>query len=228
MKRFNTYDQFLNEGIDPLNLLTQEQVDWCNKHIKQKWGVNSKGEVTVRKDLLFKDKSFDRFPVQFAPVKGDFNCSDCRELVSLEGAPREVKGNFNCGGCKSLDSLEDAPQWVGGRFECDSCTSLKTLKGGPLNVGRDFSCRWCYFLTSLEGAPESVGWEFDCRNIIKLETLKGVPLHLKRFLYSGCPKLPHWETDLVIDHEEGRMTWEEVHSKLHKESYRRAAQTGLI
>ena len=163
MNRFNTYDQFLNEGIDPLNHLTQEQVDWCNKHIKQKWGVNSEGEVTVTKNLEFKDRSFDRFPVQFAPVNGSFYCSHCPNLVSLEGTPQSVNGNFYCYNCPNLVSLEGAPQSVGGGFSC-----------------------------------------------------------------GGCPKLPHWETDLIEDYMKNHRTWEEVHSKLHKESYRRAAQTGLI
>jgi hypothetical protein len=182
MNRFNNYQEFLNEEIDPLKFLTQEQVDWCDKHIKGEWSVDSKGEVTVSKNLFFKDKSFDRFPVQFAPVKGDFSCSGCDNLVSLEGAPREVGGYFDCDYCENLTSLEGAPERVEGNFFCSYCPNLASLKGAPEIVGGGFICDY-------------------------------------------CPKLPKWEKDLI---DEKRRTWEEVWKMLHKETYRRAAQTGLI
>jgi hypothetical protein len=163
VKRFNNYQEFLNEALDPLTHLTQEQVDWCDKHISGRWGVNEKGEVTVSEDLYFKAKSFERFPVQFANVKGFFSCGGCTKLVSLEGAPQKVNGEFNCS--------------------------------------------WCPNLVSLEGAPKEVGEDFSC---------------------DYCPKLPKWETDLIEDYNKKRRTWEEVYKILHKETYRRAAQTGLI
>jgi hypothetical protein len=185
VKRFRDWQEFLNEGIDPLNLLTQEQVDWCNRHIKGEWGVNEKGEVTVTKNLEFKDRSFDRFPVQFANIDGDFYCGHCSNLVSLEGAPQSVGGDFSCGDCLNLTSLEGAPQSVGGDFSCSRCSNLVSLEGAPKEVGGGFSC-------------------YD------------------------CPKLPDWETDLIEDYNKKRRTWEEVWKILHKETYRRAAQTGLI
>ncbi len=163
MKRFNNWQEFLNEGIDPLKFLTQEQVDWCDKHISGRWGVNEKGEVTVAWDLFFKDKSFERFPVQFAPVKGYFNCDHCPGLTSLEGAPERVSGHFDCNYCDNL--------------------------------------------VSLKGAPEKLGSAFNCLS---------------------CPKLPDWEKDLIDDYMKNRRTWEEIYKMLHKETYRRAAQTGLI
>ena len=101
--KFNSYTEFLNEAFDPSKFLTQEQIDWCNKHIDGSWGVNAKREVTVRrKNVEFKDKSFDRFPVKFAPVKGNFDCDDCPKLISLEGAPSHVGGNFYCDNCPEL------------------------------------------------------------------------------------------------------------------------------
>jgi hypothetical protein len=185
MNRFNNYEEFLNEALDPLKFLTQEQVDWCDKHIKGEWGVNEKGEVTVAWDLFFKDKSFERFPVQFAPVKGYFNCDSCHKLTSLEGAPQNVSGHFDCNDCPNLTSLEGAPQRVKGYFNCSYCPKL----------------------VSLEGAPQSVDGGFYCGH---------------------CPKLPDWETDLIAEYTKNHRTWEEVYKILHKETYRRAAQTGLI
>ncbi len=228
MNRFDTYDQFLNETIDPLKFLTQEQVDWCDKHIKGSWEVNSQGEVTVSGNLEFKDRSFDRFPVQFANVKGDFDCSYC-ELTSLKGAPREVSGNFICYSCPNLVSLGGAPTKVEGSFECMSCFKLTSLKGAPKEVGGKFNCRHCYNLTSLKGAPQEVKGDFDCSVCSSLVSLEGVPQRVGGDFYrQNCPKLPEWETDLMDDYKEKRRTWEEAWKILHKEAYRKAAQTGLI
>ena len=74
----------------------------------------------------------------------------------------KVGGVFNCSHCKSLKTLEGAPKEVGGYFECSHCTSLKTLEGAPEKVGWSFFCKDCNSLKSLEGAPKEVGWEFDC------------------------------------------------------------------
>ena len=35
-------------------------------------------------------------------VKGDFYCSNCKNLKSLEGAPEKIKGFFYCVNCKNL------------------------------------------------------------------------------------------------------------------------------
>jgi hypothetical protein len=43
-----------------------------------------------------------------------------------------------------------------------------------------------------------------------------------------CPKLPKWESDLIDDYNDEHRTWEEVYKILHKETYQRAAQSGLI
>jgi hypothetical protein len=229
MKKFNNYQEFLNEGIDPLKHLTQKQVDWCNKHIKGEWGVNSKGEVTVRKDLEFKDWSFDRFPVQFANVKGNFDCRECHKLVSLEGAPREVGGFFSCSHCKNLTSLKGAPREVGGYFKCEGCDNLTSLEGAPQSVEGVFDCDNCPNLTSLEGAPREVGGYFSCSYCDSLASLEGAPQRVHgSFDCWGCEELPEWESDLIDEYNKGHKTWEEVWKILHKETYRKAAQTGLI
>ena len=54
-------------------------------------------------------------------IGGNFNCSYCNSLTSLEGSPKEVGGYFNCSRCPSLTSLEGAPKEVGGEFACYNC-----------------------------------------------------------------------------------------------------------
>ena len=54
--------------------------------------------------------------VRLKKVGGDFYCSNCTSLTSLEGVPQEVGRNFYCRNCPSLTSLEGAPKKIGGKF----------------------------------------------------------------------------------------------------------------
>ena len=110
----------------------------------------------------------------FGRVKGNFGCSNCRLLTSLEGAPEKVERNFNCGFCSSLTSLKGAPKEVGKNFNCEYCQSLISIKGAPEKVGMDFNCPNCKSLISLEGAPKVVGGNFKCCGCESLKSLKGV------------------------------------------------------
>jgi hypothetical protein len=252
--RFNTYGEFLGEALDPSKFLTQEQIDWCNKHIRGKWSVNEKGEVTVRKNVGFKDKSFDRFPVQFAPVKGDFICVGCPKLISLEGAPAHVKGDFWCYDCPKLPSLEGAPAHVKGDFDCRYCDKLVSLKGAPSHVEGFFDCSWCPKLTSLKGAPAHVGGYFDCSRCPKLTSLEGAPTHVGGFFdCSYCPKLTSLEgapahvggrfdcnrlhpkgalpasfEGIIEDYNEKKIDWKMAHKLIHSRTGRAAHSIGLI
>ena len=62
-------------------------------------------------------------------LNGNFDCSECGDLKSLEGAPDSVTGNFDCWKCKKLSSLEGAPDSVTGNFYCHHCTKLSSLEG---------------------------------------------------------------------------------------------------
>lgn len=46
-------------------------------------------------------------------VKGNFKCS-YNPLRSLKGSPKKVKGDFDCSYCTNLTSLEGAPEKSGG------------------------------------------------------------------------------------------------------------------
>ena len=107
-----------------------------------------------------------------------FNCRYCTSLKTLEGAPKKVH-EFNCSNCDSLETLEGAPEIANSYFICYGCKKLKSLKGAPKKVGGTmgglFDCGECTSLESLEGAPESVGRLFDCRGCSYLKSLKGAP-----------------------------------------------------
>ena len=127
-------------SLDPIKFLTPEQIEWCNKHIEGEWSVNDKGEVTIDGHIKFKDKTFERFEVQFADTNYNFDCSGCTKLTTLEGAPQKVL-TFNCSGCTSLTTLQGAPQEAA-LFNCSGCTSLTSLQGAP-QAEKYFNCVDC-------------------------------------------------------------------------------------
>lgn len=94
---------------------------------------------------------------EWGEVGGDFKCTGCRNLETLEGAPKRVGGNFNCSGCHSLETLKGAPEEVGGNFECEYCRNLETLEGAPQEVGGYFNCQRCKILKSLDGIGKVEG-----------------------------------------------------------------------
>ena len=120
-----------------------------NKSIK----VKNKQIVSLTNDLFI-----------WTSVKGYFDCSSCKSLKSLNGAPVIVKGDFNCYDCSGLKSLKGAPEEVEGTFYCYDCSGLKSLDGAPKKVEGTFYCRNCSRLESLKGAPKEVRTYFDCSN----------------------------------------------------------------
>jgi hypothetical protein len=130
----------------------------------------------------------------FVNVKVSFVCSDCKNLTSLEGSPKEVGGDFHCPSCDNLTSLEGAPNKVGGDFGCYFCANLTSLEGAPKEVGKDFCCTRNRKLTSLEGAPENVGWSFDCSYCDNLTSLEGAPQKVGgSFICHSCTNLTSLE-----------------------------------
>ena len=123
-------------------------------------------------------------------VKGNFNCSYCEKLKTLEGAPEIVKGNFDCVGCNSLKTLEGAPKEIGNSFDCSYCEELISLKGSSKEIKGTFNCSFCNSLKTLDGSPEEVGHDFYCRNCKSLESLDDFPKIIKGDFYcSNCGKL---------------------------------------
>lgn len=141
------------------------------------YDINDKGHVTVTGSVGFKaskrDSVYD-IRVRFTTVSGEFDCHDCPNLRSLQGAPDDVGADFSCTFCLSLNDLQGGPKTVGGTYYAGHC-DLTSLRGAPtavLNGG--FHCE-ANRLTDLEGAPHIVNGIFDCTHCNKLETLYGAP-----------------------------------------------------
>ena len=134
--------------------------------------VDVKGHVIVKNEKI---ESLTNGLFRFGTVNGNFYCTGCPKLKTLEGAPKEVGRSFYCYNCHKLTSLEGAPEKVGKDFCCFECDGLKILDGGPKEVGGDFDCTKCVSLTSLEGAPRKVALSFVCVYCPNLKSLKGAP-----------------------------------------------------
>ena len=116
-----------------------------------------------------------KFPFPFGKVKGHFGCYCCKELISLEGAPKSVGRSFMSYSCPNLTSLEGVPEKIHDGFSCSDCQKLTSLEGGPKEVAFGFSCRNCKNLTSLEGAPKKVSQWFACVGCKSLTSLEHLP-----------------------------------------------------
>jgi hypothetical protein len=79
----------------------------------------------------------DKLPIKFGKVYGNFNISGCF-LKTLEGCPSHVEGHFDCSNNKDLESLEGSPKFVGGNYNASSC-NIKSLKGISNNIGKLYS-----------------------------------------------------------------------------------------
>ena len=84
--------------------------------------VNVDGQIYVKNMNI---ESLTNGIFQFGKVDGSFYCHKCKNLKSLEGAPRKVGKAFYCHSCHKLKSLEGAPEKVGGNFWCSGCRNLK-------------------------------------------------------------------------------------------------------
>ena len=127
-------------------------------------------------------------------VKGNFYCSNCHNLRTLKGSPKEVGRSFVCFCCENLTSLEGAPEQVGKEFYCFNCEHLTSLEGAPKEVGENFICSNCDNLTSLEGAPEKVGGSFYCNRCDSLTCLEGAPKEVgENFVCNNCDNLTSLE-----------------------------------
>ena len=133
------------------------------------------GKLTISDDFVVDcnssvaviNKSIDSLTnglFSWGDVRGDFDCTGCNNLKSLEGAPEKVGGDFWCDHCVGLETLKGAPKEVGGLFDCNHCDKLESLEGAPKEIGSHFECNNCSNLKTLEGAPKKVGGRFYCNN----------------------------------------------------------------
>ena len=120
-------DNYININIKRCEFVFDEK--------KDKYIISCNQRVYLQ--LESKQLTNDLF--EWGVVKDDFNCSQCPNLTSLLGAPKEVGRNFDCSYCSNLESLQGAPKEVGWDFDCTSCPNLHSLAGIGKVKGEIFS-----------------------------------------------------------------------------------------
>ena len=108
--------------------------------VKNDFVVDCSGDVEVKNRSII---SLTNGLFRWGYVGKRFYCNGCKNIKTLEGAPKEVRKDFSCGGCENLTSLEGAPEKVGGGFDCSFCNKLESLKGAPNEVGGEIYCYFC-------------------------------------------------------------------------------------
>ena len=162
--------------------------------INNDYTVDCSGNVVVKNSNI---ESLTNGMFHWGKIGEDFNCYRCKNLKSLEGAPKEVGGYFDCSYCENIRSLEGAPKYVRSNFYCSYCENLKSLEGAPKEVDGNFKCSGCINLTSLKGAPKEVRGDFECDNCKNLTSLEGAPKEVGDCFWCGdCKNLKLTDSDL--------------------------------
>jgi hypothetical protein len=169
---------------ETIQRLQESIIDDCI-HMVERQGAfqNEDGSWSSDSDIDISSKGYEKFPIKFKEVKGDFICHD-NQLTTLENSPEYVGGNFDCHNNR-LTTLEGAPEEVKGFFNVEN-SKLPTLKGSPKKVGGDYLCQHNQ-LNTVEGVSEEIGGDFDCSDN-QLRTLSGLQKVKGRIRCTGNPE----------------------------------------
>ena len=99
--------------------------------------INDDLSVDVDGDVNLSEQNFEELPVNFGKVTGYFYCESCPNLITLEGAPKEMGKNLWCCSCINLISLKGFPKEIVGYFGCYKCSQLSSLQYAPLKCKID-------------------------------------------------------------------------------------------
>ena len=120
MIKLNTYINEAWSGVKKQSLKADIE-DWCEDMGIEKYTINSQGEIDVNGSVSLDRRDFKELPYKFGGVNGWFDVGYNKNLISLKNCPDFVIGNFSCSDCPQLDSLEGAPQKVKDNFFCRRC-----------------------------------------------------------------------------------------------------------
>lgn len=102
----NNFVTWLNENQQ---LRSKEDIEkWLIYHEIKNYTINDDLTVDVKDNVILEYQNFEYFPVKFNKVGGNFNCYNCVNLMTLEGAPLEVGEDFSCAYSVRLTSLKGA------------------------------------------------------------------------------------------------------------------------
>jgi len=132
------------------------------KHID----IDSDGRVDVDTTVKVEGKHYEKFPIRFGKVNGDFKYTDSTSLTTLEGGPIYVGRHFEITGCKRVTSFKYMPERILGWVKANDC-GIETCD---------------HFTQTFEG----IICLDDNQN---LHSLEGLPPKFKSLRVPKCPKL---------------------------------------
>lgn len=163
--------------------------------------VYNKGKVIYKGHLIVRDCIKNTIESLYIPgidliVVQNFDCTWCKNLKTLKGAPKNVVKDFNCEGCSSLKSLRGAPEYVGEDCWCSYIRGLTSLRGAPKRVGGDFSCS-STGIEDLTGLSSYIGGYMYCYKCENLKTLKGANSIIWKDLSCSCHGSINTDNDFI-------------------------------
>ena len=190
MKIVKKYNQIINGSA----ALTQEQIDWCNKHIQLHQWDEQDGKVLLRGPKVFEyPEEITHFPVKFANTT-TFNCSGLINLKSLDGSPDRVRCDLILNSCKSLKNLEGGPIRVEGNIIARNC-GIESLKGIATGMGTNPLTRSTY--------SYDVITLINCTNLKSLDGLShrfaDYEINIDNAYYPKEKLIYAWRNDITVE-----------------------------
>lgn len=115
--------------------------------IKGTYTISEEGNVSIKGDIHFLDSfnqsPYGHFPIQFDTIKGNFNCSNCQNLISLHGSPVYVMRYFLCKNNRNLMTTAGGPRTVGGDYDVSGCIALQEVAEDLKTVARWLNLKGC-------------------------------------------------------------------------------------
>jgi len=108
---------FSNMGVGEY----QRIKNWLDEVGIKNYTINKDLTVDVDDGVDLRKMTFEKLPVRFGKVSWWFDISNCKNLKTLEGCPKEVDGSFFCNDCPNLKTLEGCPKEVYSNFWCYDC-----------------------------------------------------------------------------------------------------------
>ncbi|WP_421717120.1 hypothetical protein [Arcobacter arenosus] len=183
---------------------TKEDITkWLHSNSIKDFKILDDNSVDVTGDVRLSGalENFQKLPINFHEVKGNFDISD-NVLTSLEGSPKKVHGDF-LAHKNELTSLKGGPKEVSKNFVVLK-NNITSLQFSPTFVGEDYICS-NNPIKSLEGIVDVGGSIFTSLYISSLKSKEFNFHSIKTYKYEGSLVINYLEKEYVTLTEEEKI-----------------------
>ena len=208
MKKWKEWEKEMNEAYsnrkealsDPEVFLSKEQIDWCNKHIMEKWWIEKNGELKTGKKLTLigkEDSDIEEIPVEFGSLKRyTVSITGFNKLKDLGKIPKcDSLIITNCSSVESLDSIEHIIDGIS-VLEIHKCKSLKhtNIKGNFTKI----TINDCENYTELDLDEVKSTIQLYLSNL-PIKNLDRFPLKISNFDITECNHIVSYKGAINVD-----------------------------